>query len=430
MNPILYLFYQFLKILVKTIFKIFFSKTTIIHPERLRFDHPAILVSNHPNTLLDPLNVACRTKKMVFFLANAGLFKHPIMGRLLNTLYCIPIERPQDVNGRRINNQDNFARCDAFLAGGGCLFIAPEGTSVPERRIRRIKTGTARIALSAERQHDFSLDLAIVPVGLTYTAPANFRSRVTLNVGEPLRLADYKAAYQADTFKTAKAITRDLQSRLESLVLHTEDDATEQLLRRLEEVLATEAPLEDAAILQRAQSILADLRTLDPTEKEALQQEAEHYFSALEKQGTNDAAVYKSSVNILEILLGVPFFLYGWINNWLAFGIPGWIAKRLNLFVGYDSTVKTLAGLFTVPIFYGLQSWGVTKISGEALWGWIYLASLLPMGWLAWRYRGRWRQWRAQQRFSQMAAAQQKALKQQRQSLSQRIQQIAQKTVS
>ena len=417
MNPILYFIYQFLKILVKTVYRIFFSHTTLIKAERLKFDHPAIVVSNHPNTLLDPLNVASRVKKVVFFLANAGLFKHPILGRILNTFYCIPIERPQDVGGRRIKNDDNFARCDAFLKGGGCLYIAPEGTSDPERKIRRIKTGTARIALSAESKSDFSLNLAIIPVGLTYSAFTDFRSEVLVNVGAPIPLADYQEDYAREPKETVRQITAKIEESLQQLTLHTTDHAQEQLLYRLEIIQTNEAPTDKVKSFHRLQATLQNIQALPQEQQKELEVTAETYFQQLADWNINDQATKGRPSSPLKFLLGFPFFLYGWLNNYLAFSIPAWLAKKLNLFIGYTSTVKILGGLLTIPIFYTLQTYLVYRMGGDGWIALIYLASLLPFGWLAWQFRKQWKQWQKSRRFQRLSNKQQQQLLEKRQML-------------
>ena len=85
---------------------------------------------------------------------------------------------------------------DKHLIDGGCIYIAPEGTSVVERRVRTIKTGTARIALSAENKSDFNLGTTIIPVGLSYTAPLNFQNEVLLNVGQsPIEVSKLSGSF-------------------------------------------------------------------------------------------------------------------------------------------------------------------------------------------------------------------------------------------
>ena len=113
----------------------------------------------------------------------------------------IPIYRAHE-SGRAatrplcVSNDDSFARCRAELASGGALALFPEGVSHSDPQLRPLKTGAARIALSAEAEHDGKLGITVVPVGLYYERKTMFRSSVLLAVGAPLAvtplLADYR----------------------------------------------------------------------------------------------------------------------------------------------------------------------------------------------------------------------------------------------
>ena len=121
---------------------------------------------------------------------------------------------------------------------GGCLYIAPEGTSVMEYHLRPLKTGTARIALRAEAKNNFQLGLTILPIGLTYSAPTDFRSEVVVNVGKLIHVGDYQALFEEDSFKAARKITKDLQQKLADLVYNTENDDEEEFsLKKLRKLL-------------------------------------------------------------------------------------------------------------------------------------------------------------------------------------------------
>ncbi len=390
MNSILYIIYQFLKRLTKTVFAIFFSKTTIINKDFLKFDNATILVSNHPNTLLDPLNVAARVDSTVYFLANAGLFEVPVLGFLLSKLYCIPIERQTDVNGRGVRNSENFARCDEFLSNGGCLYIAPEGTSVMESRLRKLKTGTARIALRAEAKNNFKLGLTILPVGLTYSAPTDFRSEVVVNVGKPISVANYQSLFEEDNFKAARKLTTDLQDDLGNLIYNTKDDSEDFFVKKIETILQNEYPENPQERFFRTKEYIELTRELKNEEPESyndLNHRLNLYFTDFQRLKINDQAIAStldtqySWKSILLLIIGFPFFAYGYINNFLAFYTPALIARKLNLYIGYTSTVKALAGILTIPLFYGIQIW----LNNPAITV-LYALSLLPMGWVAWKY--------------------------------------------
>ncbi|MEM8910072.1 MAG: 1-acyl-sn-glycerol-3-phosphate acyltransferase, partial [Bacteroidota bacterium] len=273
MNLFLYLFYQAAKALTRLVLGVFYAKTVVTNRKNLAYQNPGIVVSNHPNALLDPLHVASRTQKIQFFLANITMFQHPISNWFFSTFYCIPIERPKDIQGRGVQNKASFEKCDEFLTGGGSLYIAPQGAMELKRRIEKVKTGTARIALSAEQKNDFQLGMTILPVGLNYSAANDFRSQLLINVGEPLLIKDYAQAYQQDPIQTVRQLTADLKSRMGELIITTQDEAEDELLYQIETLQATNEPLEMSPTFKRSKQTLKQLRAFDeqnPTGYQAL----------------------------------------------------------------------------------------------------------------------------------------------------------------
>ncbi len=388
--------YEFLKTIVKIALWIYYRKITVVNGERLQFKGPAIVVSNHPCTLMDPLNVGARAREPFYFLANAGLFKSKFGNWFFNTFYCIPIERMQDTSGKPVNNAAAFARCDAHMVQGGTLFIAPEGDSWMRRHLHKLKTGTVRIAFNSEALHEYNLDLKIVPVGLTYSDPTAFRGEVFINVGEYLYVKDFKENYEKDPIEATKAVTQMLEERLRTLTIDTIDDDEDLFIKQLEEILHNNQPLQPEAAFHRTKKLITALRewkTSEGNDYHNFQQEVNSYFTILKQQNISDDAVVNGGaglfVKILLPIIGVPIFLYGSINHFLAAGIPFLVAwllvKRLKLYIGYTSTIKYAVGILTVPLFYGLQSeciekWFSTEVS------WWYLLSLPIAGLLAWEY--------------------------------------------
>ena len=422
--------------------RIFYPYKLYINKEGLRFDFPAIIVSNHPNTLVDPLTVAAKTKKLVFFLANAGLFKSSFGHWFFNTFYCIPVQRPQDKAGKKkISNEDSFSRANEHLANGGVLFIAPEGTSEMERRLRPLKTGTARIALSTEKKNNYQVGVAIVPVGLTYANPDQCGSRVVVNVGEPIFPKEYQTAYEADPVLAVRKLTSDLEERMSSLLIDTKDEIEDLRLRLLESIQQNEKPLRGEARFRREMNLLERMRDM---EEESFFSLLDEYRALLEKHKIRDdvvgsgnkapsvlqtaprgehsaqASALSSSVGgrgrntgsgfSLVSFLGLPVYLYGWINNFLAVRTPVLVSRQLKLYKGYDATVKILVGLITVPFFYWLQTKIVGSYFGDVI-KWLYLLSLPISGIWAWKLGRQWRQWLVRGRFKRLKKGDKVALR-------------------
>ena len=262
MNGFLYALYHFLKLIVLLTQRVFYPFTKVLHRDRLDFKGPGIIVSNHPNTLTDPLHTISRSNRLSFFLVNANLYENPIMNWLLTRLYTIPIKRPGKDNGqRKVDNAESFAKSYEHIGKGGVIYIAPEGGSEQERRLQPVKTGTARILLGAEEQYDFQLNSRIVPVGLNYEHPSNCGSRMFIQAGEPIFIKDWQEAYQEDSFKAVRDLTNTLAQRMQNLILHTEDEAQDRLLYCLQTILQNDEPQSVEAHFSRSYALLQTLNS-------------------------------------------------------------------------------------------------------------------------------------------------------------------------
>ena len=392
-------FYHTIKFITRRALGVYFSEIKV-RPSDIIIakKQPTILVSNHPNTLLDPFCVAVRTSAMVHFLANASLFKHPFANWFLNTFYCIPISRPQDIDGSQpLTNEAAFDRATSFLASGSCLYIAPEGTSFIERCLRPLKTGTARIAFDAEQRHDFRLGLQIVPVGLNYSAPHQFRSRLLINVGKPIQVADYQALFKKNSFEAARTLTDILEQKMQDLVLQTAGTAEDAQLKRVETLLESDQPLGVEKTYERSQRVLGALRNLETTKPAAFSffvKKLNAYHFQLKKNSVSDQNITDFTKNncwsqffdILKLIVGFPFFIYGFLPHALPIFLPLLIVRLVRPYIGYVSAFKLLSGLIFFPIFYILLFILSNFFLDNNYLAAIYLLTLPFFGWVAWGY--------------------------------------------
>ena len=74
----------------------FFNRITVWHDDRIPKVGPVIFVSNHPNTMMDPLVVGTSCKRELHFFAKSTLFNHWIKRFFLSRLKLIPVYRKQD----------------------------------------------------------------------------------------------------------------------------------------------------------------------------------------------------------------------------------------------------------------------------------------------------------------------------------------------
>ena len=389
-QPFLWLFYWVLHTYARVANLVYFGKWVVRNEDRLMgLKTPQIMAVNHPNTLLDVTTTAILPYRRYSYLANYSLFKNPILNFILKTLYCIPIKRRQDVaEGEVRDNSAAFSAVDKHLLSGQNLFIAPEGSSFQERHVREFRTGIARISLAAEAKADWKLQLHIAPLGVTYETPSDMGGNVMVNVGNPVRVADWQAQYIADPVKAADDFALWLEKHFHNLTLHCADRAEDLLLQKIEAIFDTKQRLmgvDTGAWYDRSQVLLEKLQTLKKSSNEfqIVENQINTYFEILEKNNLKPPKTAK--VAGWQIWLGLPIYLYGALNNLLVAAFSEATREKLGLDDSYDSTVKYATGaLVFVPLFYWLQTKGIAatlKILGyDPVWAWVYLLTLIPTG--------------------------------------------------
>ncbi|MFN0036170.1 MAG: 1-acyl-sn-glycerol-3-phosphate acyltransferase [Saprospiraceae bacterium] len=408
-HPILRLIYALLRFTSWVGMSVFYRRRLVLGREHLRFDGPAIVVSNHPSTLMDPLNVGISIRQEMFFLANYSLFKNRVSNWILSRLFCIPVKRKEDVEeGEARDNDAAFEMSFRHLEKNGLLFVAAEGVSWMNRFVRPFKTGTARIAFGAERRNDWNLGVKIIPVGLSYDAPNLFRSRMTVEYGAPIDPRLWAAADADNHEKAVDDFTAEIEKRVRMLTLDAGSVEGEAFLNQVELLIGHAAWFDS----EREGYFFLKNFLAKNLDNEGLKTRTAHYTAALQKAGLTDAGlssaqkikrgapspiVHSSSFIVLSRIVHSSSFivlLVGYGFWFLPCWLPWLLAKRLKLYVGYDSNVKMLAGLFTFP----LALWGGWELAfwlfGSSLLAWAALAALAALGYFAEWYLDKARLWR------------------------------------
>ena len=388
--------YNYLKLLVRISFPIFYRRTRVLHRERLRLQGPTILATNHPNTLIDALNAAGRVDQIVHFLVNASLYQSSFSRRFFDFMFCIPIKRRQDPAITGMRNDDSFERLYQHLSEGGHIFIAPEGGSQDGRQLRPLKKGVARILLHAREEYPDAPPVRILPIGFTYSEADTFGSSLMVNVGTPILDEEWLDAFRQNKRKAIKDLTDHLEDTMRSLIIDTRTPEEDRLLKYMEALLQATDPLNQEAAFFRAQRLLSALHRWEaehPNDFRSFRIAFTDYIDALQRHHISSEALANHQESIVRhyswLMLGLPIYLFGYINNFLAAGIPRFVATRSFLDKEYRATAQIVLGLITVPLFYILQ----TLLVGQWLGTWpalLYFLTLFPAGLFAWHYRQYW----------------------------------------
>jgi glycerol-3-phosphate O-acyltransferase / dihydroxyacetone phosphate acyltransferase len=387
-NLFLRLFYRFLQGWVWVSYWVYFRRIVFINKRSLKSEGPLLVLSNHPNTLMDPLMAVHRLHERVALLANYSLFKNPILGWILSTLYCIPIQRPKDVVGQPPKNDKAFKKCDDHLAAGGSIYIAAEGTSFIERHIREFKTGTARIAFSAESKNDFKLNLRVLLIGITYTNPLKFRGDAVVEMSDPIDIDPWREAYEKDPRTAIQDLTQYLENEMKYLVIHCRDEEEDAFLLKVETILQNEKQKKPEGAYRQGQVLLTALNDIETSNSDKfinLKIDVESYYKKLNTLKINDLDINKfRPLSILTFILGLPIFVYGFINNFLTVVVSEGMIKILKADFSYDTTIRYATGLFLSPLFWWLQTKLVYQYFAMPFPWWVYVLTIVPTGLVAW----------------------------------------------
>jgi len=356
---------------VGTVLRIYYPKTVVLGRKNFNIKGSVIVVSNHPNTLVDPLMSAVRLRGSLHFLANAGLYVNKFATWLFNTFYCIKIERIQDTNGRAVKNDGAFKACDLHLKKGGNIFIAAEGTSIKGKKVIPFKTGTARIAISAQQNMDNGNEVKILLVGLNYRNPSQFGSSVLIDVGEPITIRELQAQVEENGFDAVRKITKILEEKVRERIIHCDDEEIEKCL--------------DTYLESRGKLNLREWYDLGKRKSKELNLLKNNNPEQFQKIKIGNKTVENNPWRGFQIAymgLGFPIFMWGVVHHLIAAGVPYFLSKYFNKYVEYEPTFQILSGLIILPLFYTIQYQGA-----EILWGThlalIYLISLPLTGYFA-----------------------------------------------
>ena len=422
--------------------RLYFAEIHVSGSHRVPRSAPMLLAANHPGSLLDAVLLGTRTPRPIHFLARSGLFRWPVIALLFRQLGAIPVYRARETSDHSQRNLETFAHVYRLLEQGGCIGIFPEGRNSPHGRIGELRTGTARIALEAERRNGFRLGSAIVPVGIAFERRGLLMAAVVLRFGTPIRMDRFAGRYREEPEATVTQLTGELQAALRRLASQQVDDRLQRLANDLVEIgsqrlgvpAGGRAPSVRARHARRAPWLKRLRRTLlrlyrrsspaasraaatriygrerlasalaravaeEPQAVTELQQRVERYKDHLGQvrlreslANTRDAPPGERFLRLRMTLYAVgvaPVALFGLIHNLLPYGLTAAAGR-----IWHDPAVRVFAhfgiGVLAFGITYAalaIACWQHTAL--PAAWIAVYIASLPASGIVALDYRRR-----------------------------------------
>ena len=396
--------YRLVRGFIRLLLWLFYRRVDVVGAERIPSSGPLIIAANHHNSLVDPMLIMATFPRRLTVLANAPLFRHPLVGPFLRAVGGLPVNRRKEAGDDPRKNEAMFATAIAHLRAGGAILIFPEGRTQPVPTLLPLRTGVARLLLGTEAaggRHGVTL----LPVGLVFRMPGTFRvASALITVGARVQVDDCVAAYAAEPEATVRRLTERLAWAIRAQIVEAEDQHTLELASALERAwreerggaaAGAEASLAWRREVMRAARALAERA---PERVAEFRRRLEAYRAHLSESGLSDAEVgrpYTPSVvvrwtvvNAAKLAITLPLALWGIASHALPYALTRVAVGAMRRTEEEEATDKMAAGLVLYPLCWALEAWLVKRVAGvEALV--VFLLLLAPAGLIALAWRAR-----------------------------------------
>ncbi len=366
------MFYRLVRSIVSMALGLFYRVEVVRRVED--FAGPVMFVGNHPNSLIDPAMVFMITDRQVTFLAREPLFRAPVLGWILRGVNALPVYRKQDHPALMAKNEGTLDAAAGALRDQKAITIFPEGKSHSDPQLSDIKTGCARIALKAVKGGQA---LRIIPIGLTYAQKHLFRSRVQIEVGEPILVQAVGEQSEEAEKEWVRALTDKVGEAMRKVTINLETWEDLDLIQTADRLFALrngyrEADSERLRLFARGASML---RNHDPERFDDVKEDILNFHKRLEVVSANPSDLTAVNFeeksmrtfvtrNIFSLVLGFPLFVLGM----LLFFVPYYFLKALALAVPVSrdrvGTLKFISAVVMVPLW-----WSGLTVAAWSFWG-------------------------------------------------------------
>jgi glycerol-3-phosphate O-acyltransferase/dihydroxyacetone phosphate acyltransferase len=380
---------------------------------------PVVLAPNHVNAFIDPVALGLLSPAPVRFFARGDVFKGKLAKRVLNSMGVSPMYRIQEGFSEIKKNDKTFEECRSLLTSDKIILLFPEGLCVQERRLRPLKKGMARIVFQTEEILGFEKDVLVIPVGLNYTAPYKFRSKLFIDIGEPISAIDYKERYLKDKVRTINEFTKMFEAKMAEHMVVLNNTESDKLFVSLEEIYMYQWLKDKGQDVKELESSyfgskeLAEMiNYMDATNPElsvSLRKKTTEYIRRLRQNGLRDHLLRPENIesislgtfirDYLIIVFGMPVYLIALILHYLPYFIAKKVCdKKIRNIEFFASVYANLAMIIWI-IYASIQVLTVALVFRDWFILSAYTAVFLPLtGFFAlWYYPvkekifGRWR---------------------------------------
>ncbi len=318
--------------------RLYFDRVSVLGAENLPAGGPTLLLGLHRNGAVDGFVYHTPAPQAVFMISVQLL--RSLLGRIFFSGIGVVREKDRGKTAAAsAGNAHGMEQCVELLRRGGTLCVLPEGTSSLGPRHLPFQSGAAHVAfdyLAAPGQ-----PLAIVPMGIHYEAPAEFRSRVEVVIGKPVPTEMPEGWSRVEKLRELK---RRFEIALEEVGVNVVSDEYQDTIQRL-------------ACIATLGTKRSYFRTLKQLEKGIPAPLAEswnalaaefHRRGLLFHQGVPLCPVFPLVVMFAVIAVIGPITLAGWLLNAPPLLAGAWAGRK---FADGPNVITLWRMLVGVPVF-------------------------------------------------------------------------------
>lgn len=383
--------YFFFDILLRLTARVFFQHIYVSNRKNVPYNKPVMLAANHPGAFLDPVLLVSLLYKPIHYLVRGDVFKNPVARWIFTRFKMIPIFRIDEGFENIGRNAETAKMVAEALKKNGIVLVFCEAYSARDRRLRKVRKGTARLCMQIASE--YNLDLQLIATGISYSHKKNFRKEAIVDFAEPIRVQDHMKEFDVHPQKGYTALTRVLEGKLKPNFVEIRYEACDELaelhlnyLRNTWKIPVIPVVMFGRERLEAERRVSIQINNLyesNPNNFIQLQSVTNRYEDALKKAGVTDKGLIASYpvFAMLALVLCLPLVAAGAIFWGIPFIISRWVAdKKVTRVDFYDSVHMNLAGLlFGLLLLIGT----IAAVSFIGWWG-ILLALPATVSGIAW----------------------------------------------
>ena len=160
--------------------RFFYRHIYVTGLENIPAKGPAIIIANHNSSLMDAALLGILLKRKAWFFARGDVFVNKPVQQIIGMVtYDAGAQSPGREKNPGRELRIAFQTVSRFFLQEALIVFFPESYSHTEHQLLPFRKGVFRLAFDTASSHNFSFEIPVVPIGITYDHPVACRTDST-----------------------------------------------------------------------------------------------------------------------------------------------------------------------------------------------------------------------------------------------------------